>query len=296
MSDFLGELGKKLAERWVALLALPGLAYVAAAMVAAMSGWAHAVDVAHLSRRIGAWAGAADVRSTGGAILVVAAVLAGSILAGFVATALGRLIEIIWTLPGRRPPASWLTARRHRLSRLAKQDADTAQSPREITAAIARADQLSLLQAERPTWIGDRLLACRIRIERAYGLDLDVIWPRLWPILPDSLRADLLGARQGYAAAARLYGWTVMYLALASWWWPALLIGLATAVAAQTGARRATVLVTALVESAVDLHAGDLAARLGLAPASATPSPTEGAVITARLRRSRWDPQSPLAE
>ncbi|MER5626420.1 hypothetical protein ABT061_35860 [Streptosporangium sp. NPDC002544] len=33
MNGFLSEIGKKLAERWVTLLALPGLLYLAAAMV-----------------------------------------------------------------------------------------------------------------------------------------------------------------------------------------------------------------------------------------------------------------------
>ncbi|SDM38205.1 hypothetical protein [Nonomuraea jiangxiensis] len=296
MTDFLREIGKKLAERWLSLLALPGLLYVAVAAVAHVLGWAHALDPIRMSRQIDTWASSPAVRSTGGIVLISAAVVAGSVMAGLAAAALGRLAEIIRHLPGRRPPARWLADRRRSRSQAAKRAADSAETATEIRAAIRGADRLSRIEADRPTWTADRLHACRVRIERAYGLDLDVIWPRLWLILPDSARAEINAARDGYAASARLYGWSLLYLMLAVWWWPAAVIALAIATTAQLTTRSATVLLTDLIEAAVDVYAPVLAAHLDPAAAPAALTPEQGRSLTALLRRSRWDPDSPLAD
>jgi hypothetical protein len=39
MTGFLGEIGKKIADRWAALLVIPGLLYLAAVTAAAVLGW-----------------------------------------------------------------------------------------------------------------------------------------------------------------------------------------------------------------------------------------------------------------
>ncbi|MFB4270924.1 hypothetical protein [Nonomuraea sp. GTA35] len=292
MTGFLSELGKKLAERWVALLALPGLLYVAAALAATALGWPHALDVAELGRRIEMWAREPALGSVGGSVLVVGTILMGSVAAGLAAVALGRLTEILWELPGRQRPARWLADMRRRRSIRAKQAADSAQTAEEIARAVARADRLCLVEADRPTWIGDRLRACRIRVERSYGLNLDVVWPRLWLTLPDQVRAELTTARDAYGRAARLFGWAVLYLVLALWWWPAVLIAAGTACTAWSSARTATTVLTELIEGAVDLYGPPMLAQLQ----DVSLTREQGAALTSRLRRSRWDPDSPLGE
>jgi hypothetical protein len=263
MTGFLAEIGQKLADRWVALLAVPGLLYVAAVTVASVLSQGHAVSYPVLNRKITAWAADPVLKSAGGAVLIIAAILAGSVVAALTAAAGGRFAEALWTLPGRRPPASWLTKWRQDRSRRYKAVADTSSDPSEVRRAIAPADQICLIGASRPTWIGDRLRACQVRIEQVYGLDLNVAWPRLWLIVPDVVRTELGTARDAFSAAARLTAWAVLYLILAIWWWPAALIAMITGVVAIGKARIATGNLTDLVESAVDLYNHDLAAQLG---------------------------------
>ncbi|MBM7053936.1 hypothetical protein [Streptomyces durocortorensis] len=103
-----------------------------------------------------------------------------------------------------------------------------------------------------------------MRVYGRYGLDLEPTWPRLWALLPETLRADVISARQAYDSAARLAGWALLYAALAVLWWPSALAGAAVLVTAVARARDAASLLATLVETAVDLHLTDLAERLGV--------------------------------
>ena len=295
MTGFLGEIGQKLADRWAALLAVPGLLYLAAVTTAAVLGQAHALSYPDLSRKIAAWAASPTLKSAGGTVLIVAAILAGSVVAGLAAAAGGRFIEILWTLPGKRGPARWLADRRRKRSQDAKAIADTSADPAAVDKAIARADRICLIQADRPTWIGDRLRASRIRIERAYGLDLNTAWPRLWLIVPDTVRTELGTARDAFTTTALLTAWAILYLILGIWWWPAIPVALITGATAIIRAHQATENLADLIESTVDLYSRDLATQLnGQTPAQTTP--VIGRQLTTRMRKSRWDPGSPVAD
>jgi hypothetical protein len=296
MTGFLGEIGQKLADRWAALLAVPGLLYLAAVTAAAVLGQDHAVSYPDLSRKIASWAASPALKSGGGTALIVAAVLAGSVIAGLAAAAGGRFIEIAWTLPGERAPARWLAEWRRNRSRAAKTIADDEKSPQaEADKAMARADRICLVEANRPTWIGDRLRACRVRIEQAYGLDLDAAWPRLWLIVPDTVRVELGAARDAFSASARLTAWAILYLILGIWWWPAIPIALITGATAIIKARQATDNLADLIESAVDLQGRSLASQLD-ENMTGPLTPASGQVLTRRMRKSRWEPGSPTAD
>jgi hypothetical protein len=296
MTGFLGEIGQKLADRWAALLAVPGLLYLAAVTVAAVLGQTHALSYPDLSRKIAAWAASPALKSVGGTVLIVAAILAGSVIAGLAAAAGGRFTEILWTLPGKHAPARWLTDWRRDRSQKAKAIADDPErTPAQVRKAIARADRICLIEADRPTWIGDRLRACRVRIKRAYGLDLNAAWPRLWLIVPDTVRTELGTARDAFSAAARLAAWAILYLVLAIWWWPAAIIALVAGATAIVRAHLATDNLADLIESAIDLHVRDLAAQLDQDLTGAM-TPAIGRLLTTQMRKSRWDPGSPLAD
>jgi len=295
MSAMLGEIGRRLAERWAALLAIPGLLYLAAATIAVVLGQARALSYPLLSRRITLWADSPPLKSVGGTVLVVAAVLAASVAAGLAAAAGGRFIEALWTMPGVRPPARWLRDWRRRRSRRQKTIADTSIDPGAVRRAIQRADRICPVEASRPTWIGDRLHACRVRIAAAYGLDLGATWPRLWLIVPDIVRTEIGTAREAFSAAARLMAWALLYLALSIWWWPAIIIAAIIGTTAISKGRLATANLADLIESAVDLHAAELAAKLG-EQAPSDVSPILGYRLTLRMRKDRWDPRSPLAD
>jgi hypothetical protein len=56
VTGLLAEIGQKLADRWAALLAVPGLLYLAAVTAAAVLGQGHALSYSALDRKITAWA------------------------------------------------------------------------------------------------------------------------------------------------------------------------------------------------------------------------------------------------
>ena len=150
---------------------------------------------------------------------------------------------------------------------------------------MARADRICLVEADRPTWIGDRLRACRVRVERAYGLDLDAAWPRLWLIVPDTVRAELGAARDAFGVAARLTAWAILYLILGAWWWPAVPIALITGATGIIRARQATDNLGDLVEAAVDLHVRGLAVQIG-ENLTGPLTPAIGQLLTGRCGRA----------
>jgi hypothetical protein len=296
MIGFLSAIGQKLADRWAALLAVPGLIYLAAVTAAVALGQRTALSYPAARRQISAWATSPALKSAGGAVLITAAVLVGSVLVGLAAAAGGRFAEMLWTLPGKHLPARWLAAWRRSRSQSAKADADDPDAtPAQVRQAIAKADRICVIKADCPTWIGDRLRACHVRIDRAYGLDLTAAWPRLWLIVPDGVRTELGAARDAFSSAARLTAWAVLYLVLGVWWWPAIPIALITGATALVKARQATGNLADLIEAAVDLHSHDLATALDENHAGPV-TPAVGRELTTRMRKSRWDPGSPLAD
>ena len=229
MIGFLGTVAQRLADRWAALLAVPGLLYVAAITAAAVLGQHNALSYPVANRQVAGWLTNPRLTSPGGAVLILAAVLAASVIAGLAAAAGGRFVERLWTLPGRRRPARWLADWRRARSRRAKARADDPNAtPAQVRSAIRTADQICVIEAACPTWIGDRLRASHVRIERTYGLELSATWPRLWLLVPESARVELAAARGAFSSAARLTAWAILYLALGVWWWPAIVIATIT--------------------------------------------------------------------
>lgn len=196
---------------------------------------------------------------------------------------------------GRRGPARWLAERRRSRSRKAKERADLATSEAELAEAIAAANRICLLEADRPTWIGDRLRVTRLRIAAVYGLDLDSAWARLWLIIPEDTRNELTSARDSFAASTRTTAWGILYVVLAGWWWPALLIGAGILIIGHVRSRSATANLSELIEAVVDLHARELADSIKTAGDTYT-NPDVGRQINRFIQKSRWDPTSALAD
>lgn len=207
MNTFLSEIGKQLAQRWAVLLALPGLMYITVGLAAHTLGKDHPFDLVLLGTQISSWAANPALHSFGTGVLIALVMLVGSIGTGLAAALLGWISQLFWALPGHRPPASWIANWRRTRSRAAKRAADEARTPELARLAIARADRICPIEADRPSWIGDRLRACRVRVEHSYGLDLDTVWPRIWLLLPDSARSEVTSARDKLTGSARLGGW-----------------------------------------------------------------------------------------
>lgn len=311
MNKLLAELGKKLAERWLSLLVLPGALYLATLATARALGHSHAIDVPRLIEQVTAWANAPAARTVGGQAVLLAAILAGSAAIGLAAQYLGSVTERIalasgwasWPPPLRGVARTRVTRRRRQWN---SAEAAYQQHRENAAEAITRGQRLdptlrhaayramthiALEEPDRPTWVGDRVHAVTIQVERDHHLDLATVWPYLWLTIPDTVRTEITAARAALSRATTLVGWGMLYLPLARWWWPAALISAALTVAAWQRARSATDIYALLLEAATRLHAGGLARHLGLDHAGPL-DPQTGDALTRLLQGERPPPGS----
>ncbi|MFH8798711.1 hypothetical protein ACH4F6_03780 [Streptomyces sp. NPDC017936] len=300
MSPFLDTLGGKLADRWNALLVLPGLLYLAVLAGAAVLGHAHGDDLARLRAALDDVAGARAAGSPGAVALAAAGVLAAAYGVDLVVRALGTGVERLWLADGRDPLSRRLTARRLRRWQAADEafrealvaagrarlaaDPDAASLAERAARLGAGRNRVALAAPARPSWAGDRLAAAERRVWDAYRLDLVSAWPRLWLLVADGARLELHTARQTLAAAHRLQAWGVLYAALAVLWWPAALLGAVPLALGVRRARAAVAVLAELVESTVDLHLRTLAAELGI-DCPGPPDHDTGRALTQALRK-----------
>ncbi|MFF4170659.1 hypothetical protein [Streptomyces sp. NPDC001744] len=280
MNAFLGALGGRLAERWMALLAVPGLVYLVSVAAAVTLGQSHWHDAGRLRTRLDSLAAAPGAHGVGSLAVAAVAVLAGAAMTGAVAQAVGTLVEKAWLADARGPLTRRLAGRRARRWREADAgyraalvaagrariggaaDADVLTERAELCRAAR--DRISPVPPRHPFWTGDRVTAPDRRVRRAYHLDLALAWPHLWLLAPDSVRAELAAARTALSAAARLTAWGLAYLLLSAWWWPAALIGAATVATGVARGRAAAAAFAELAEALADLHGRDLAVAVGV--------------------------------
>jgi hypothetical protein len=311
VSTFMGELAKKLADKWLTLLVLPGLLLLVSAVAGYLLRGRAWNDVQYLSTQSANYAQALAKHGNVGIVLAVAAVLLASAAAGLAANTARWLIAHLWMAhrlawPGK--PLTWWRKQRWDAAQNAAltkaqppgQPARATEPGKPITRLLCwwnriapgdpnqRRNRIGLAAPHRPTWIGDRVAATSTRVENQYGLDLTGTWPRLWPLLPDAMRTDITAARTAFDQTITLAGWGLLYIVVGVWtgWWPVLLAGIGTYLAAWYRARNAIVTLTELVEAAVDLHAATLAKAFGVPVADGGLVDLEtGRRITARARK-----------
>ncbi|WP_299537585.1 hypothetical protein [uncultured Streptomyces sp.] len=283
MNPLLATLGTKLTERWLNLLVLPGALFLAVAAGGVTLGHRRWNDLDRLRTVLDGLAARPAMDRAGTVVLLVAGSLLAASAASLVAQFLGGLIERYWLRFARDPLSHALVEWRRRRWRrrddalraafpaagpVTAADGDAVTVPPRIHARIhvlseAR-DRVALREPTRPTWYGDRMQATADRVEAAYGVDLAALWPRLWLILPEPAVRQIQSARSSFAAAARLAAWAAGYAVLGCWWWPAALIAVGCAAVARFRVRDALGALAELIEAAVDVHALELAARVGL--------------------------------
>jgi hypothetical protein len=288
MGGLLTELGKKLAERWLTLLVVPGALYLAAAITAVTLGHAHPFAVSQLTNRLDQWTTGANSALL--VILLIVSFLAAG-TCGLAAQAVGALVERCWMAttwttwpPPLRQAAAALTRRRQQ--RWDNATADYQQARDKAAAALAHArltgksptpstyletahrkvSRICAERPERPGWMGDRLNAVARRLDRDLDLDLAAIWPYLWLTAPDTTRTEITAAREALGRATTLAGWGLLYLVVGALWWPCLPLGLVVIITARQRARAATDTYAVLMEATVRLRTPALAQDLGLAP------------------------------
>ncbi|MFE1949456.1 hypothetical protein ACFW9D_03195 [Streptomyces sp. NPDC059524] len=298
MNSVLAGIGTKLAERWAGALLLPGLLWTVLLAVGLRLGQTHPFDRGRLEGWLDQIAARPAAHAPGTLFLVTGVFFLAAAGIGLLSATMGGLVQRWWALPADRPLMSWLLRRRQR-----RWDEAT----RELKAAILRAARAApgSIDADRaaahvrrrrrrravlgparpvfPTRVGDRFARAGLRIAEVNGLeDIALVWPRLWTVLPDGLRADVTAARAAHSAHARLVAWGLLNCLLAAVWWPAALIGIALVVVAVLRAPAGADTLATLVETAADLCVSELADRLGV-PAASSAADT-GREITARLR------------
>ncbi|WP_433217588.1 hypothetical protein [Microtetraspora malaysiensis] len=312
MNGLLSELSKSLAGRWIQYLVPAGLLYLAAAAAGALLGHASWYDLPRLVRYLDGLALHPGATSAGVVVLALVASLLAAMGCGLVVRAAGGAVQRVWggAWPLRRVARGLTGWRRERWARAAARCDEAWRKAGRLAAAgdsapgaageavsaldVAREEaerlnaernRIALAEPRRPTWMGDRLCAADLRVLSRYGLDLDSAWPRLWLIMPDTVRAELRTARDGYDEAARITAWALLYLLVGAWWWPAVVIA---AVLAAVGIRRGRAAMDALcelAESTVDLYGRDLSTALGLDGGPGPIRPDHGKILREHLRK-----------
>lgn len=115
-----------------------------------------------------------------------------------------------------------------------------------------------------PTRLGNVMTAAETHSTQRYGLAAALMWPRLWLILPDEVRSELIGARRQFNSAVQAVVWAVATSIWVIWSWVALPFAL---IAGYWSYRRAIATGTAfgqLLSAAFDIHIRELAAAYGL--------------------------------
>lgn len=308
MDGLWSELGKKLAERWLSLLVLPGALFLAVATVAVALGYDHALDIGLLTRKIGDAAKNPAVSKPAGQAIVLVAVLAAAAMIGLLAQALGAVVERVvlaaqwdrWHRPLSTLTGWWVKQRRgwwDNAHRDYRDEDERALSPnpsdRPDPAARRRAarrrDRIATEQPQRPTWSGDRINAVAVRLDREYQIDLATVWPFTWLILPEHARQQVSQARTGLTRSTTLAAWSMLYLPMTIRWWPALVIASLTAIAARHRIRSCVDAYAQLLEATIRLYATSLADELRLGHTGALTKQL-GRTLTHTLQQSPLPP------
>ena len=304
MNDFFQELGKQLAARWLSLLAVPGALYVAACLIAAQLGQAHALQVHRLIDALNTLGTHESHRPAMTQALTLIAFLLAASAIGLVVQALSGPVRALCL--GQWPRgagflADRLAERRNRrwhalldqrrgLEARTPKSARTSTEQREIDRIAGRMNAMSRAEPGRPTWMGDRIHALSQVAVNRYGLDLEFGWSRLWLTLPsDRVREEISAAQSTFAAAVYTFTWSVPYLILAAWWWPSAAVAVVIAATGRQRCRAGIDLLADLVEAVIDTDGRTLAIALGVAPPDSTGplTPDEGQSITQIVRKGR---------
>jgi hypothetical protein len=287
LSGVAGELGTR--ATFVGFLPAGTLAVLVAGLLAAGAP-AQAPDPAVLVDRV------SDLTLAEAGALATALVVA-TVLTQPLQLPLVQLMEGYWA-PGA--PGRW--ARSRQLRRRRPLDAARQMTVPAEGAPPAAARQTAYEAAWRlarrfppshlvmPTTLGNVLRAAEYRAGAPYGFDTVTAWPRLYPVLGETVRSVCDDRRLQLDVAVRFSATFVVGAVVAAallWqhgWWLALAVGsLALAVVAYHAAVAAGVAYGESIEAAFDLHHLDLLAALHLPAPTSTAEERKAAAVAADL-------------
>jgi hypothetical protein len=105
-----------------------------------------------------------------------------------------------------------------------------------------------------PTKLGNILRAAESHSANKYGLDAIICWPRLWLVLPDTVKKELQETRSNLNTAARIWLWGILFSVWGIWAVWAIPISLLVALFAHHWMLNAAATYGDLLESAFDLY------------------------------------------
>lgn len=177
-------------------------------------------------------------------LLTVLLTLAGSgVVVGALAIPVLRFLEGYWprwASPLRLWLAGWLAKRAADEAPAWQEAYKRVRPPADPTAkdlaVYARLERRRRRRPSSPGYFMPTPISILRAVERRpfdkYGLDAVVLWPRVWPLLPDTLRSDLRAARASLDRAAIAAVWGVLFCAFAPLTLWAIPIGLVVAATA----------------------------------------------------------------
>jgi len=261
--------GRDIGTRFALIGLLPGALFALFVLALAWSGApADAPDVDRVldhARDLDGWAGGLLFLA-----LVVAAVVLQPLQLGLV-----RVLEGYWPARIRELGRGRQQRRRDALAAAAAPRAELP-SAAELTAMADAESRLQRLFGSDPalllpTALGNALRAAETRAGEPYGLDAVVAWPRLYPLLPDGVRALVDDQRDGLDLAARLCATfaaaaavSVVLLLTHGWWLLVPVACVALSWLAYRGAIAAAIAYGEGIRAAIDLHRFDLLTAMHL--------------------------------
>jgi hypothetical protein len=238
------ELQQRIPDRWFLRRLLPAAVFVAAVIAGVTLGQSRWADAGLARQRLTDYLGGTSASLTAAALVYLLPVAAGAFIVPVAATAVAALAGGAW--PWWLAPlgdrirdaraARWSPARELDLKAVA---ALRDKRPWRAARLKARAAAAQPARPSTATWIGDRLELAAARVQQSLGLDVHSAWAELLLRLPENAGTALNDARDGYDAAAEAFAWSVAYLVLGIWWWPAAVAGLVGALTSWRWLRRA---------------------------------------------------------
>jgi hypothetical protein len=267
LASFWEGVGGKLADRW-ASVATPALIFWLGGLLAYAY---HRNGISAITGRLARWTVPAQVAALVVALLVVAA---SAVVVQRLTLPWLRLLEgYRWGpfQPVRERMADRAWERSVADEAAAQELAPSVYGLNPTAAQLAQFAQLEDRRHRRPeernrfmpTRVGNIIRAAELRPYRKYGLDSVVVWPRLWMVLPDAARQELLSARAGLDSAVGAAIWGVLFCAFSGLTPWCALVGLAIAGIAIWGWLPARAEVYGdLLEAAYDLYRAALYQQL----------------------------------
>lgn len=105
-----------------------------------------------------------------------------------------------------------------------------------------------------PTKLGNILRAAEERPRYQYALDTFICWPRLWLLLPESVKAELTEARMTLNIGARIWLWSMLFIIWTPLAWWASFVGILSACLTYRWMLNTATIYGDLLESAFDLY------------------------------------------